>query len=125
MFCSTSSQYSVRVSSYHFGYCNNLTSHSHKAVILLHFLVCNGKAGKFYVTCYYILDFCFRCYQYNIISGSGYFLLINSKLLCYIRQKRFKQNSLHFVNIKVHCTDQLHYAEHLKSVPRVLRIPSI
>ena len=86
------------------------------------------KKYNFYVICCYILDFCFRCYQCYIVSGIGQFLLIYSNLLYHIRPTRFKQNSLHFVNIKTskfHCTDQLHFAEHLQSVPRVLRIPSI
>ena len=87
-----------------------------------------GDRCLFYVICYYILDFCLRRYQGNIVSGIREFLRIDSELLYYIRKKRFKQISLYFANHKTskfQCNNQLHFAEHLQTLPRLLRIPSI
>ena len=106
----------------------DIPHNTHKAVVLLQFLGCNDKEGK--VQCHMLLN-----PRLVLSLWSGWYrnlrwvvLLIDSELLYYIRQKRFKQISVHFANHKTNkfqCTDKLHFAEHLQSVPGVLRIPSI
>ena len=59
-----------------------------------------SKQQRFYVICYYILDFWLRCYQGDVVSGIGYFLLLDSTLLYYIRQNGSKKSVYILQNTK-------------------------
>jgi len=92
------------------------------------FLLVMVKQQQFQDMCFYILHFYHRCYQGETVSGTGWLLFKDSKLLYNIRQGIFKNSSTYYAyikTIKLECTDKTQTTEHFQTVSHIMRIPSI